>query len=176
MSLTEYENPQPGELGDPPLFGPPFVRFVVDEFERQRKLLAKLGDRLLPRDRAWRAVKTGELDANGTGTILRYEVPQGFELFLHRVYVNAGTATFSSRVTGGNVSILVDGQEEDGGDLTTVGLPFVETWSSSAAIVVDGGGVLEVKINTAGAAAHSTAAVVIARGRLIRSHVGADEH
>jgi hypothetical protein len=173
--LSPLENPDPGLYGDPPLFGPPFVRFVVDEFAALRRHLARLGDRLEPKDRAWSAVRTGNVDANGNATVFILEVPESYELFLHRVYVTAGAATFSSGITGGNVSVQVDDGEEDGADLTTVGLPIVLTWSSSAAVVAQPGQRVKIVLSGLGATAKSTAATVRCRGRLVRSRLSADE-
>lgn len=173
--LSPQEGPDVASHGDPPLFGPPFVRFVVDEFARQRERLERLVARLEPRDRAWAKEATGNLDANGTGTVYLLEVPEGFELFLHRVYVTAGPAVFSSRITGGNVSVQIDAAEEDGADLTTVGLPIVLSWSSSAAPVAQPGQRVSIVVTTAGATAHSTKCTVRARGRLVRSRLSVDE-
>lgn len=172
---SSLENPEPGAYGSPPLFGPPFVTFVVDEFRGLRRQLARLGDRLEPRDRAWSKIATGNVDANGNATVPLLTVPEGYELFVHRLYVSAGAAVFSAGITGGNVSVQVDAQEEDGADLTTVGLPVVLTWSSSAAVVAQPGQKVQIVLTTLGATARSTKCTVVCRGRLIRSRLSIDE-
>jgi len=98
-------------------------------------------------------------------------VPEDYELFLHRLYVNDGS-TWASPTTGGGVSIQVDGQEEDGTSLVSVGLPQVFTASSSAAIVYGGGETIEVVMQAVTASKRIT---VIARGRLVKSRLNVDE-
>lgn len=172
--LSGLENPEPGSYGDPPLFGPPFVRFVVDAFAGVRRELAHLGNRLVPVDRWWRNVGTVLLDANGNGTVELYIVPEGYELFLHRLYVNDNVSTFGAPTSsgGGYLSLVVDGQEEDGISLGSPGLPQVFTSSSSAALVLGPGERIEVKIHGATA---NRSVTCVARGRLIRSHLERDE-
>lgn len=165
-------NPQEGSAGDPPLFGPPFVRFVVDELAGVKRSLAHIGDRLRPSDTWWRNIATGNLDASGNLTLEVIIVPEGFELFLHRLYVNDNVSTFSNPTTGGRIEIWVDGQVEDGINLASPGLPQVFTSGSSSGIVYGPGEKVEVRI--AGATANR-AVVAIARGRLIRSRAGRDE-
>lgn len=166
--LPEPFNPAPGVL---PQTGPAFVAFVSDRFEKLDRHLARVIDRLVPRDRVWRKITTGMTDASGNLTLEVLTVPEGYELFLHRLYVNDGS-TWASPTTGGGVSVQIDGQEEDGVSLVTGGLPQVYTASSSAAIVYDGGERIEVKMQGVAAAKMITC---IARGRLIRSRLDVDE-
>lgn len=162
-------NPQPDDRL--PESGPAFVRFVSARFERLEQHLGRLVDRLTPKDRAWRKITTGTTDASGNLRLEVLTVPEGYELFLHRLYVNDGS-TWASPTTGGGVSVQVDGQEEDGTSLVTGGLPQVFTASSSAAIVYSSGELIEVVLEAVTATKGITC---IARGRLIRSRFGTDE-
>jgi hypothetical protein len=154
-----------------PQFGPAFVPYVHDEFAKIRDHLAQLGRLLPPHDRIWGEIGTTKLDGSGNGTV-EFEVAPGFELFVHRLFINDGVSTFGAATTGGYLELQNSKQTVDGTSLATVGLPAVYTVSSSAAICVPGGNQFTVKAT--GLTANRSLTVVVG-GRLIRSFRAGDE-
>ena len=152
VAPAEHEPPAQREGGGL-VYGPTFVRFVVDRFAAVEQLMARMLAKRenLPQE-GQRFVASGNTDSSGNATIIIFDTNPGQKFALHRMYVHAeGKTWISPSQTSGEILVRVDGVPWDGGGLASGQspgqLPAVFTASRLAAVEAQDGERMDVTIN-----------------------------